>query len=724
MSQVMPLREREISDPNEESSYGKPGEPLVIWALRQMKDAEMVVEKWRKAAEECDTFKAGKHFSKADSEKLNRQGRPTAAFNVAQKFVRFISGLERRSLQEVRFLPRDMMDSGSEAAAELVTKAFEWVLQQCNGNDERSRAFEDMLVRGMGWTDVRFDRSMTPSGEIVLTRIDGREMMWDINAQQSNMADARWVARTKQVPKEIALQRWPDAKVAIMSNTGTRDLTGPLGRSILRSEREAVPQEYPQWPGVQQGMVQVTEFQWYDEVPGILFITPEGKDEWLDEDNYPKYRAEVKKLYRKDIGEGERLLMRQYQRMLLCGRTMIAGPHKLPGKGFTLNCMTGQWDADEHYWYGYMRLLMDPQKYLTKFINQVMEIITRTAKGGLLAELDAFVNVTQAEERYAQAGSITWLNSGGLAKVQEKSVPQIPPASIEMFRVCTEMLKEVTGVNPEISMGVGAADQPAMTMQQRQLASIALLATEFAALERYRIREARTVCAFLPLIADDRIIRVGGAYDSQSLQLARDPFFLDYDVVLDEDTRDPNVRQSYMNTIREIAPTLIRTGNFLPSMIKFFPLPASFKHELMEAIKQQQEAAAQAAQQGGGGKGGPAPDDPREVEARIQKLQADAVYQQTKAATLVEQMKNDQLKARMDHELRQSELANDAAGKQADAQIRTEEVATQRELAKSQLMKNVIEGAQTAAQNETQQGLPPQAQPPAQSPRPKRRKPT
>jgi hypothetical protein len=316
-----------------------------------------------------------------------------------------------------------------------------------------------------------------------------------------------------------------------------------------------------------------------------------------------------------------------------------------------------------------------------------MEIITRQAKGGLLAEMDAFANMTQAEESYAKAGSITWMNPGGTGKIQEKSLPQIPPASIQMFETCVAMLKEVTGINPEIAMGAGGADQPAMTMQQRQMASVALLALEFSALERYKIKEAKTFFDFLPLIADDRIIRVGGAYDSQALQLVRDPFLMEYDVMLDEDTRDPNIRQNYLNMIMQIAPTLVRTGNFLPELINFLPLPAAFKKQLKDGMAQQAQAKAQEEQQGGGkGK-----ESPEETQARIEKIQSDTLYNKAKAEVLAEQMES---------QLGMQKQAAEDTKSQHEMAIKQQNVQQQGELNKMQLQKNVIEGAQTVAQGQ------------------------
>src|SRR5512139_608422 len=97
------------------------GDPLANWAQKQMQSAAERVERWRKQAKDADRFMAGRQFSRVDLQKLEQEQRPNAAFNVAQKFIRFVSGIERTSQQEMWFLPREVLDEKSAQAGALVT---------------------------------------------------------------------------------------------------------------------------------------------------------------------------------------------------------------------------------------------------------------------------------------------------------------------------------------------------------------------------------------------------------------------------------------------------------------------------------------------------------------------------------------------------------------------------------------------------------------------------
>lgn len=654
-----------ITDPN------LPGDELARWALSQINKARPKVDKWKSQARECDRFDAGRHFDKADEEKLKIEGRPHAVFNAAQKWLRYISGLERRSKIELRFEPRDVMNPSQGQAAEVVTRARDWALQQCNGTNERSRAFEDMLRRGMGWTDTVFDRSIDVSGLIALNRVDGHEMLWDVRAVKSCLADARWVARERQVSKHEALLRWPEHRMTILANLGQASTSDKPGESTLISEVQAVPiEEGVSWPAVSPGHVRVIEFQWYDEVVGVYFVTPDGKEDWLAESEFKEYRRRYERVFHQDV-DHDRMIMRAYKRMMIIGRSVVYGPYDLPGKRFTFNCMTGQWDDEEGIWYGFFRLLMDPSRYMTKFANQTLEIITRSAKGGLVAEESAVANPVMFEQNYARTGSISWVKDGRLGAIKDKPQPQIPPAAIEMFQVCNQMLREVTGIDPAVAMGMGTGDVPMVTLQQRQAASQVLLAREFDTLDLYLEREAWTLFDFLKAyIADDRWIRVGGPFAAQAIQLAKAPFYMEYDVVLDEGTRDPNARAQAKATLEKFIPVFSRTDMLVEEMVDIvlFDLPASIRMVIKQAMRRQAESKAQMAKMGitSGGRGKPT--SFAQIQAQAEKTRSEAALAQAKAIALTENLKNSRMKMALEAIIQAEQLKQQQRTEQAKAQ--------------------------------------------------------
>lgn len=670
--------------------YLPPGDSLALWARKQMDEAKPTIDKWRKQALECDRFDAGKHFNEADIREMDLEQRPHAVFNASQKWIRFVVGLMSQAAPEIQALPRSSHNDKQLIESDVVTKGIQWVSQTCMADMERATAFKHLIRRGMGFTDVQLDRSTDVSGMIVVRCVDGHEMLWDVRARRPCAIDARWMARDREVSRREAMLRYPDHSAIILANDqslSTGSAVSGANSSTLISEKNALPQD---GGGRQRKGLTLTEFQWYDEVAGIYFFDPlSSKDDWLDEDAFKKFRARYLKIAPRlraramdesigmqeperaaladlpDDVESDRVLMKDYQRMVMIGSHIVWGPEPLLGKRFTFNCLTGQFDDEDQIWRGFYSLLMDPQRYMTKYANQVQEIIARTAKGGVRAEISAVDNPAEFEARHSKTGSIDWVKDGAIEKVVEKTQPQLPAASIEMFQVCKQFLVDVTGIDPASAMGQTSSDQAAMTMRQRQAAARLLLSEEFDVLDQYLIYETYTILDFMPLIADDRLVRVGDPYNYEMIQLIRDPFQREYDIVLDTATRDPNIREQYWASIEKIAPTLIRTNNFIPELLDFAPWPASIKYLLKQRMKQQAEQQAKMAAQGMSTSGRGKPTSIEEVKARVMEIRAKTALESAKAISLTEGIKNQRAKILLDTLLKQAEQTQ---GAQQDTQ--------------------------------------------------------
>jgi len=50
--------------------------------------------------------------------------------------------------------------------------------------------------------------------------------------------------------------------------------------------------------------------------------------------------------------------------------------------------------------------MRDPQMWANKWLSQTLHILNTTAKGGIVAEMDAFEDMEDAEEKWAQPDTI------------------------------------------------------------------------------------------------------------------------------------------------------------------------------------------------------------------------------------------------------------------------------------------------------------------------------
>lgn len=163
---------------------------------------------WRTRAKANFSFVAGPgQWEASDIQKLKDEKRPVVTFNKTLKFVRAICGLEVNNRQMTTYLPRDVTNAGEVKANEMITAASDWMSQGCKADRQQSRAFRDLTICGMGWTEGALDYDDDPKGKYVEARCSPLEMGWDCNARDNNLQDSkrRWRLREMTLSEAKAL---------------------------------------------------------------------------------------------------------------------------------------------------------------------------------------------------------------------------------------------------------------------------------------------------------------------------------------------------------------------------------------------------------------------------------------------------------------------------------------------------------------------------------------
>jgi len=558
-----------------------------------------------------------------------------------------------------------------QMVGDFTTQGFEWAYRLANGPHVLADVFEDQLSTGMGFSDKYLDKLRDPRGLTAYVRVPWDEMYWP-ECSATNLAPTRWRARENWIEKAEAVRRWPKAESLILSAAGAqgeRELpqegvtiyTTPYVQSVpIDKTRGGDPSR--------RNQVKVLQFQWYEDKDGYSFTDPVTKEMvWLSIFDFHRYRRRLAELIpNMPQLDGEQMPHRVVNVTYLLNRQHeLAPPARLPGDRFTLQCLTGHWDHADRTWYGFARLLMDPQKYANSFFRQSLEIMAVTAKGGFIAQSDAFKDAEQRDtfkKIASQPGSVPIVAPEALekGKIQPKSPGEFPQAAMAMLQFCLSSLDNVTGFTAS-SLGQAVSDTPALSMAQGQDVGRLLLAKEFDNLSLYRKEEGHGFFAFLSLLADDRLIRVGGGeMASQVLPLMRKPFLMEYDLWLDDTEHDPNMRKMYSTFLLQAMPALMKGGMFVPEMLDFLPFPFKIRQKMIQQMLASQKAQEAAANQGRAVHGRGVPPDPRLTAAKIQKLQADAALHGARAADVSRESQRDDFRAAA--ELARATADHDHAG--------------------------------------------------------------
>jgi hypothetical protein len=127
--------------------------------------------------------------------------------------------------------------------------------------------------------------------------------------------------------------------------------------------------------------------------------------------------------------------LRGLQACLSRQRAVAVGDAPIKGR-FSWACITGELDRNKGHWFGLIKTMRDPQMWANKWLSQTLHILNTTAKGGIVAEEDAFADMTEAEEKWAQPDTIVWATTGAVSnpKIMPKPGGGLTQSHVDLMR--------------------------------------------------------------------------------------------------------------------------------------------------------------------------------------------------------------------------------------------------------------------------------------------------
>ncbi len=576
-----------------------------------LKDAVGHRNKWRSEAKKAYDFVAGEQWSPEERQVMEDQMRPVTVFNRIAPIVDAIVGHEAANRQAVAYLPRQL---GMTSIAETLAAAAKWVRDECNADGEESDAFYDCVVTGEGWTDTRVEYDEDPDGKIIIDRVDPREMDIDPSAQKKNYADAKWMCRTRKMDRARARDIWPDVDFEPANRrSGTPEPIDVIAAAFYELDSGAQGRS-----GVEADLVLVHDFQWWEMVPiyrvpaqafqmapqvlqAVQQALPDVKP---SETGLLTFTKEQWEALAPMLGSIKPTVQRKksYQRMFWTGTQVLEQKDTPTGDSFTYKAMTAKRDHQKHMWYGIVRNMRDPQLWSNKFMSLALEIIATSAKGGVIAEIDAFNDPRKAEEDWADPSRIVYAKPGSIAanKIMPRPPSAAPQGMQELMMYANQSLNDVAGVNPAVMGFSQQLDTSGVLEQTRQEAGLNLLSYLFDSLRRYRKEQGVLLMAMIrEYVPQGRLVKVEGPEGAQYVPLAFDPTVMKYDIVVDEAPTAANVKQQTWDAFEGLAkflPPPMMTPQFLLPLLKYSPFPSALVQEWTKAASQPNPQAQQAQQ--------------------------------------------------------------------------------------------------------------------------------
>jgi hypothetical protein len=292
-------------------------------------------------------------------------------------------------------------------------------------------------------------------------------------------------------------------------------------------------------------------------------------------------------------------------------------------------------------WTGVVHVLKDPQQWANKFFAQLMHILNTTAKGGILAEADAFADINQAMSTYARTDAITVTQPGAIqkGKIMPKPGGALNGGVLQLLQISDSMFAETTGMNMEL-MGMADRQQPGVLEAQRKQAAMTILATLFDSLSAFRREVGAIRLTFVQdYLADGRLIRVHGDDGIQAIPLIKDNTLGQYDVIVDDAPNSTNMKEKAWSALMTLLPAVqdMLTPQVVVMLLDYVPnLPSRLVEELKKIASEppQPDPAQVAAQQ-------------RAAEAEIADKEGSAIQKKSAAVLNLAKAANERAQQQM-----------------------------------------------------------------------------
>jgi len=445
--------------------------------------------KWQQDAREDFEFRDGKQWSDAETDIMEEELRPILTFNLSKSSVDLVMGINEDNRIIHKAAPTDPTDG---FLCEVLNDLDSFESELHDFVAEEDGALESGSICGRGFVGIDFKPDPDRFGDIIMSEINipVHEVHFDPASRKSDMSDASYFVWDRWMTKEDFKIRFPKYGPKRLDEFIEHE--GHFSASSDPISEDGIP--VSDAPGVDferqmdtdihfydqsHNMIRVVHMEYYEFYKRYYIYNPEQND-WVEGDK-PTPEQEV--AFLETFGEPisvETMFDKRVRWLQFIGNEILYDDiSPLPYKGFSV-CVTFAYrDVSQrsHNDFGLIRLIKDPQREVNKRWSQALNMLNQQVQPGVFAETEAFVDEDQAKQSMKVAGDITWINPGAISggKIQERNVPTFPAAPMQMEQFSQDIMKKITGINPDLMGEDSGRKEPGVVVRMRQQQGLTLL---------------------------------------------------------------------------------------------------------------------------------------------------------------------------------------------------------------------------------------------------------
>jgi len=439
-------------------------------------------------ADLCERFFAGDQWKQEDKTKLKQQRRPALTINKILSTMANVMGEQIYHRNEISFRPRS---GAPDTTAQALVKVFKQISDNNQLDWKRSDMFADGIITSRGFLDVRIGFNDSMQGEVVIDKINPKNVIVDPDGEDYD--PDTW--------NEVFVTKWVTADdIAILYNPDDAELLRnrdqsffPYGYDSIQARRDRFGDRFnPMYNGTYDESsvmrnIRLIERQYRLLDKQLHFLAPTTGDMRPIPKEFDRERIAwfVEKFGFTVVPK----LMHRIRWVCIADNVVLHDDWS-PYKHFTIVPYFPYFRHGTTL--GLVEHLISPQEMLNKVASQELHVVNTTANSGWRVRRGALLNmsVEELEQRGAETGLV--LEMDDVANIDKIQPNQVPTGLDRLSYKAEESIKTISGV-PDSVQGFDREDVAAKAIQAKRQAASTNLAKPLDSLVRTDFVLARNV---------------------------------------------------------------------------------------------------------------------------------------------------------------------------------------------------------------------------------------
>jgi len=575
-------------------------------------------------------FYRGKQWTDLEVAAHQKQFREAYVFNEVQRIIDHLVGTQTQTRLDSRAVGRE---PGDDAMVEKLNYLIKWVEQVNEIEITETSVYTESLIGGASAAVVRWVMEDYNHGYPKIEMVPIDELQWDLNARKSDLSDARWMARIRDMREADAIEVYPQYEEEIQ--TASNWLIGDS--NILWTKKSEYREEVLSALSTHNGedsrrLLRMVE---YYEKMKIAVYTVADVITGTTEVFYIKSEAEnyYKGLEDEYVKNGTILIDGNMNSKLailattkdIIMQTVMAGDKVLytrnidyPDFPYVVNFAY----FHDGEWWAFEDALISPQIMINRFLSQWDYQLGASLKNALKVITSLLPRGITIEDVRREASK-----TGPVFEVfAENAITPIPnqPVNPELFQGVSfsiQRINDAAGGRNMLGLQENAAESGKAVIARAEAGGIGRLPL----FDRLRVWRKNIMLRVVWLIKnympDEQMMRIIGN-NPENVQIDMDDMDLDtlkelkVDIEIDEAYKSDSIKERNFMALKELFQvTQLPPEVTIPLMLEYSALPRTKRDEIIKKIEEQKQFVMAQAQQ-----------------AEAQKAQQDVERQQMRGA--------------------------------------------------------------------------------------------